>query len=453
MLFFTKIKLIKKLHNWGNFPSINAEFLEPSSKEMMIKNFAKHSTLIARGMGRCYGDSALSDTIFSTLKLNRFIHFDKEKGMLHCESGATFDDILKLIVPNGFFLPVTPGTKFITVGGAIASDVHGKNHHVAGTFSDHLISFNLLTANGTILHCSKIENQDLFWLTCGGMGLTGIILEATFSLTKIPSSYVRNQSIKAENLDEIMELFENSSDCSMTVAWIDCLSKEKKLGRSILQKGEFADLDALNQQQQKNQYQTHKNGKLNIPFHFPSFALNPLSVKIFNFLYYHKQLKKTQESVVHYDPFFYPLDAIHHWNRIYGKQGFTQYQFVLPKEKSREGLIEILNFIAKKNEGSFLAVLKLFGKQEENYIRFPKEGYTLALDFKIHPGLWKFLDQMDNLVDKYGGRVYLTKDVRMKEDFFIRSYPQAMEFKNKVRLLNSQNKISSLQSQRIKLTH
>lgn len=442
----------KKLHNWGNFPTIHAAFWEPSSKEMMVERFLMHSRLIPRGMGRCYGDSALSETIFSTTKLNRFILFDKDKGILQCESGVTFDDILKLIVPKGFFLPVTPGTKFITVGGAIASDVHGKNHHVAGTFSDHLISFTLLTPQGSILECSKTENQDLFWLTCGGMGLTGIILDACFSLEKISSAYIRNQSIKAENLDKIMELFENSADCSMTVAWIDCLSKGKKLGRSILQKGEFAGFEELNQQQQKNQYAIHKEGKLSVPFHFPSFALNSLSVKAFNFLYYHKQFKKIQHSTVHYDPFFYPLDAIHHWNRIYGKKGFTQYQFVLPKENSRAGLMEILNFIAQKNEGSFLAVLKLFGAQEENYIRFPKKGYTLALDFKIHAGLWKFLDQMDNLVDKYGGRVYLTKDVRMKGDFFMKSYPQAQAFKNQIEQLNFQNKMASLQSQRLKLT-
>ncbi len=442
----------KKVHNWGNFPTIEAEFSQPSDYELLKNSIIASDSFIPRGMGRCYGDSALNSLIISSLRLNRFIAFDAQTGIITCESGVSFDDILRLVVPQGFFLPVTPGTKFITVGGAIASDIHGKNHHVAGTFSDHLVSFKVMDQYGNISLCSHHENSELFWLTCGGMGLTGFILEATFQLMKIPSAYIQNESIKAPNLDAIMQLFENSADCSMSVAWIDCLSKGKKLGRSLLQKGEFAPKEALSPAAQKNIYKTHSDGKLSIPFYFPSFALNSLSVKAFNFLYYHKQTKAVQNSIVHYDPFFYPLDAIHHWNRIYGKNGFTQYQFVLPKKKSREGLIEILDFISKKNEGSFLAVLKLFGAQKENFIRFPKEGYTLALDFKIHKGLWAFLDQLDNLVDKHGGRVYLTKDVRMHNDFFFRSYPEAANFKNKLNVLQSQNKISSLQSERLKIT-
>lgn len=440
------------VHNWGKFPCIEAQVSHPSSILVSNKKVNESSSFITRGLGRCYGDSALNTSIISSLKLNRFISFDAQNGTLSCEAGVSFDEILKLIVPKGFFLPITPGTKFITVGGAIASDVHGKNHHVAGTFSNHLIDFNIILANGELKYCSKEINSELFWLTCGGMGLTGMIVSASFKLLKIPSAYIKNEATKAQNLDEIMQMFDNASDCSMSVAWIDCLSKGKNLGRSILQKGEFALENELSKQQSKNPFSIHKEGKLMIPFNFPSFALNPLSVKAFNFLYYNKQIQKKQESIIHYDPFFYPLDAIHHWNRIYGKNGFTQYQFVLPKENSREGLIEILEFISQKNEGSFLAVLKLFGAQDENFLRFPKEGYTLALDFKIHNKLWAFLDQLDNLVAKYNGRVYLTKDVRMKSDFLFQSYPQAEDFKKQLQKYQFENKISSLQSQRLNLT-
>ncbi len=440
------------IYNWGNYPRIEANLTAPSSISSSLNEVNQHASFISRGLGRCYGDSALNTSIISSLKLNRFIAFDEQNGVLNCEAGVSFDEILKLIVPKGFFLPITPGTKFITVGGAIASDVHGKNHHVAGTFSNHLIDFNIILANGEVKYCSKEINSELFWLTCGGMGLTGMIVSASFKLLKIPSAYIKNESSKAQNLDEIMQMFDNASDCSMSVAWIDCLSKGKKLGRSILQKGEFALEDELSKQQSKNPFSLHKEGKLLVPFNFPSFALNPLSVKAFNFLYYNKQLKQKQETVMHYDPFFYPLDAIHHWNRIYGKNGFTQYQFVLPKEKSREGLVEILEYISQKNEGSFLAVLKLFGAQDENFLRFPKEGYTLALDFKIHDKLWAFLDQLDNLVAKYNGRIYLTKDVRMKSDFLFQSYPQAENFKLQLQKYQFENKISSLQSQRLNLT-
>jgi decaprenylphospho-beta-D-ribofuranose 2-oxidase len=439
-----------RIANWGNFPFIDTEVVSPVNDQAISQLVKKMFPIIPRGLGRCYGDSALQKHILSTLKNNHFLAFDEQNGILHCEAGVSFDEILKIFVPKGWFLPVTPGTKFVTCGGALASDVHGKNHHKERTFSDHVLFFHLILPNGEKVKCSKTENTDLFQLTCGGMGLTGIITDICFRLKKIETAYIRQENIKAANLDEVIRLFEESENWTYSVAWIDCLSKEKNLGRSIMMRGENASFNELNSTQKKHPLKIHQDGKLSVPFYFPSFVLNSFSVKAFNFLYYHKQLSKKIENIVHYDTFYYPLDAIHHWNRIYGRNGFTQYQFVIPRKNGREGLIELIGHIGKKKMGSFLTVLKLFGKQDENYIRFPMEGWTLAMDFKIQPSLWKFLDEMDELVLKYGGRVYLTKDVRMNPEFLLSTYPQAGLFIKKIQEINSGN-IASLQSQRLSI--
>lgn len=439
-----------RIANWGNYPLIDAEVITPINDQVIGQRLNDTFPIIPRGLGRCYGDSALQKNILSTLKLNHFLSFDEQNGILHCEAGVSFDEILKTFVPKGWFLPVTPGTKFVTCGGALASDVHGKNHHKEGTFSDHVIFFHLILPTGEKIKCSRNENDNLFRLTCGGMGLTGIITDVCFRLKKIETAYIRQENIKASNLDEIIRLFEESEHWTYSMAWIDCLTKGKNFGRSIMMRGENALMSDLTASQKKHPLKVHCEGKLNIPFYFPSFVLNSFSVKAFNFLYYHKQRSSVVKNVVHYDTFYYPLDAIHHWNRIYGKNGFTQYQFVIPRKNGREGLIELIGYIGKKNMGSFLTVLKLFGKQEENYIRFPMEGWTLAMDFKIQPSLWKFLDEMDEIVLKYGGRVYLTKDVRMNKEFFLQSYPQALKFINQIRKINP-SIISSLQSNRLQI--
>lgn len=439
----------KEMSNWGNFPLIRADFSEPSDIAAIKAFISDSEHLIPRGMGRCYGDSALQNHILSTLELHCFLAFDENTGIVSCQSGVTFDDILRVFVPRGWFLPVTPGTKFVTVGGALASDVHGKNHHTKGTFSDHVLSFQLITPDAKEVNCSREENELLFRLTCGGMGLTGLITTVTFKLQRIETAYIRQEQIKAKNLDEIISLFEESASYTYSMAWIDCLSKGKNMGRSIMMRGENATLAELDNSKRQNPLKVHQQGKLNVPFYFPSFMLNSLSVKIFNAFYYHKQWQKSVMSLVHYDPFYYPLDAIHNWNRIYGKNGFTQYQFVIPKENGRDGLEAIISYIGKHNMGSFLTVLKLFGNQPDNFLRFPMEGYTLAMDFKIQPKLWVFLDGMDEMVQKYGGRVYLTKDVRMRKDFLMQTYPEAKAFEQHYQSLNPDRKFSSLQSERI----
>ena len=412
--------------NWGNFPTVEAQVSERADEISAV--VAERKTLIARGNGRCYGDASLGENIFSTLKLNKFLAFDEKNQTLECEAGVLLSEILDLLVPKSLFLPVVPGTKFVTVGGAIAADIHGKNHHVEGSFTEHLISFKILTETGEILSCSLEENVELFRRTCGGMGLTGIILSAKLKLKKIETAFIRQISQTAANLEAVMRLFEQSQTATYSVAWIDCLARGKNLGRSILMTGEHAEREELPAVLRKNVLRVAPPGKMRVPFYFPAFSLNRASVKAFNFLYFYKQIPVRAEGFVHYDTFFFPLDGVRNWNRIYGRRGFVQYQFVLPKNNSFDGLRKILRRIEKSGQGSFLAVLKLFGKQNPNAaMSFPMEGYTLALDFKVNEKVFALLNDLDEIIERYGGRIYLAKDARMNAAFFHKSYAETVE--------------------------
>ena len=401
----------QKITNWGNFPVVEKEIKSEDSLQK-IKDFVlSHKEVIARGNGRCYGDASLGENIFSTKRLNKFIGFDKIEGVLECEAGVLLSDILEISVPQGYFLNVTPGTKFVSVGGAIASDVHGKNHHSEGCFSEYVLEFKLMKENAEVITCSREENTEDFWATVGGMGLTGIILSAKIKLKNIETAYIRQESIKADNLDEIFQLFEESEGWLYNVAWIDCLQKGENIGRSILMRGYHALREELPPKLHKNPLKNPRKIMPTIPFYFPGWVLNSFTIKIFNWLYYNKQTKKSVEGFVHYEPFFYPLDVINEWNKIYGKKGFIQYQMVIPKEKGKEGMRKILETIADSGNGSFLAVLKLFGKNNPKaYNSFPMEGYTLALDFKVNDKLKYLVEELDKIVEEFGGRIYLTKD-------------------------------------------
>lgn len=306
---------------------------------------------------------------------------------------------------------------------------------------------SVLTGTGETLICNKDTNPDLFWATCGGMGLTGVILEVKFALKRIQSAYIRRKQIKAANLDEVMELFGRSTDSTYSVAWIDCLKRGKHFGRSILMLGEHAD---TSETRAEPKLAPREKALLTVPFHFPSFVLNGFSVRLFNALYYAKNYKRELSNVTHYDGFFYPLDSILSWNKIYGKRGFVQYQFVIPFDASRQALKDILTRIGRMGMGSFLAVLKLFGEQE-NLISFPMKGYTLALDFPIRDGLFPFLDELDQVVADYGGRIYLSKDARMKKEIFWKTYPHAHEFQNILKKYDPDNRFNSHLAQRLML--
>lgn len=428
------------LYSWGNYPKIENHVFEYTNTENLLALLKEQSDIIPHGNGRSYGDSALNTKIFHTIKHNYFLSFDEKSRILHCEAGVLLSEIIEGFLPRGWFLSVTPGTKFITVGGAIASDVHGKNHHVAGSFSDATLSFRLAMPNGEVIECSHEKNTELFRATCGGMGLTGVILNAKIKLQPINSASINQVTIKTKNLKETFEAFEEYKNYTYSVAWIDCLAKDKDVGRCLLMVGEHADDGNLAYKNEAN---------LSIPIDFPSFTLNNFTVKVFKTLYYNKAKSGVIRQKVSINNFFYPLDAIERWNRIYGKNGFTQYQFVLPKEKSYEGLQNILGKIADAGKGSFLAVLKLFGKGNSNYLSFPTEGYTLALDFKIETDLFPLLDELDKIVLEYGGRFYLTKDCRIGKKTFEQGYPQIEAFREFRRKHKLNDTLQSLQSKRV----
>jgi len=422
------------ISNWSNYPVREAELVS-LRKECEIESLFKRGDVIARGMGRCYGDASLAPHIISTTRYNSILSFDPATGVIECQSGISLNELLEVFVPRGWFLPVTPGTKFITAGGAVASDVHGKNHHSEGAFSNHVLSLEVYTPAFGVVRCSRDEKADLFWATCGGMGLTGVILKVKFKLKRIESAYIRQKQIKASNLSEVLDLFESHKSFTYSMAWIDCLKKGKHFGRSILIAGEHAKTSELKRIRPDKYLFPARKFELSMPFHLPSLVLNPYSIKAFNALYYAKNLRKTTENVVPYEGFFYPLDAILHWNRMYGRRGFLQYQCVIPLKTGKKGLTEILNKINQKGMGSFLAVLKQFGKQE-SLIAFPMEGYTLALDFPIRNGLFEFLDRLDEIVLGHGGRLYLSKDSRMKPEVFLKGYPRVSEF---LQIINQYN--------------
>ena len=426
--------------SWGNYPNIKSTFFRFEKPSKLKAIISENLGLIAYGNGRSYGDSALSPNMIKTRQRNYFLDFDEEKGIIKVEAGVLLSEILDLVVPKGWFLKVTPGTKLVTVGGCIAADVHGKNHHIGGCFSECVESFSLMMADGEIKKCSKKKNVEIFRATCGGMGLTGVILDATLSLKKINSKNINQTTIKTRNLRETFDAFEEYNETPYSVAWIDCLAKGDDLGRCLLMVGDFADDGDLDY---SNKW------RVNVPFSFPSFTLNHATVKLLNFGYFRKTLGRITKQKVNIDTFFYPLDFVANWNRVYGKNGFTQYQCILPKDVSYEGYEEILGRIADAGKGSFLAILKLYGPANENYLSFPLDGYSLALDFKIESGLFELLDDLDAIVGEYGGRVYLAKDVRISKELFEKGYPMVEKFRALRKKYNLEDRFSSLQSKRV----
>lgn len=431
----------KIISGWGGYPSQNARLISPKSLSS-YKDFLQHnSSVIARGKGRSYGDSANATTVVETTYSDHFIAYDSATGLLTVEAGVMLRDILKITVKHGWFLPVTPGTSFITVGGAIASDVHGKNHHISGTFGQHVVSITMLLGTGEVVTTSPAQLTDLFHATCGGMGLTGVILTATIQLTPIKSSFINQKTIKTHSLEEACDAFEANSKVPYSVAWIDCLTTGKHLGRSVLMVGEHADIGGLNL--------TIKD-PISIPIQTPAALLNSLVMRTFNTAYWVKATNNKNETIPLL-PYFYPLDAIANWNKLYGKAGFVQYQFVLPKVDGIVNMRKILTQITRIGAGSFLAVLKQFGQPNQNLLSFPIDGYTLALDFKISPSIIELLHRLDNMVADMGGRVYLTKDAVMREATFKTTYLKWQDFEAVRHKYGAIGKFASNQSLRLGL--
>ncbi|MGA9721312.1 MAG: FAD-binding oxidoreductase, partial [Candidatus Binatus sp.] len=434
------------LTGWGRYPLSESDIYRPDKiAELQAVVTADESSLIARGAGRAYGDAALNDQsrVVDLTRLNRMLSFDPSSGLLRCEAGVTIAELIDVFLPRGFFPPVTPGTRFVTLGGSIAADVHGKNHHRDSSLSSHVISFDLMIASGDVIRCSREENAAFFWATIGGMGLTGVILELELRMRRVESAYLEGEVIRAGNIDAAIEAFERiDAQYGYSVAWIDCNSGKSALGRSVLNVGNFATLDQLPRNLAQNPLSTMPKLSPLVPFDFPGFALNSLSVRAFNALIYAFGRDKAAHTIFDWESFFYPLDSIRNWNRIYGKRGFVQYQCVWPPDESRAGLVEVLEAISRSGRGSFLAVLKKFGEQD-GLLSFPMPGYTLALDFPVTDGLLEFLDSLDAMVLKRGGRVYLAKDARMSPETFRAMYPNLGKWQEAKALADPDNRFSS----------
>lgn len=442
-------KSLPQLGGWGRFPVADSVAVRPEK----IRDLAPVGDLsLARGMGRAYGDAALvSDgTLVLTEKLNRFLSFDDSTGILRAEAGATLKDVLDTFVPKGWFVPVTPGTKHCSLGGCVAADVHGKNHHRDGTISLHVLELELILADRGRVKCSSQDNPELFWATVGGMGLTGIISEVTLQLLPVETAYMKVKHVRSKNLDQTVDLLTDPRyDARYTVAWLDCLASGSSLGRGVLMAGEHA-LKSDISLRIDDPLETKAKKPKPFPVEFPGWVLNPLTIKLFNAVYFAYQSRRG-EFVCGYNQFFYPLDGIDSWYKMYGKRGFVQYQYVMPTASAKEGTRQVLTLLSSERKASFLAVLKRFGPEGQGLLSFPMEGLTLALDIPMSDGLLPFLDRLDEVVLKHGGRLYLAKDSRMSAETFTAGYPRVPDFCEVRRGVDPTGRFDSDQARRLKL--
>lgn len=434
------------LSGWGNYPRVAAEVCEPSSVSSLQEAVRAAETILPRGLGRSYGDSSLAGTVISLRRLNRILAFDESVGLITAEGGAPLGTILETVIPCGWFLSVTPGTKHVTLGGAIASDVHGKNHHKEGSFGDHAISMDVVKADGSVVFCSPTESPELFHAVIGGMGLVGIVVRATLRLKPIETSFVSQAIVRTKNFEETLQVFHDANDTTYSLGWVDGSAHGSALGRGVVFLGEHAPVSRL--PARTAPLALFRKKALPVP-PLPTFALRKATEKAFNSLYYHTH--PSRESLVSYDPFFYPLDRFSRWNRVYGRRGFIEYQCVIPKHAGTRAIRLLLEAIAASGCPSFLMGIKTFGKGNQNLLSFPMEGYTLGVDFPVRERLFPLLALFDEIVMRAGGRIYLTKDARMPKAVFDAGYPRAEEFRRYKRRVDPSNKFRSLQSMRLGL--
>jgi FAD/FMN-containing dehydrogenase len=437
------------LSGWGRYPAIECRTQILRHLDELSKVVEQSSSLIPRGNGRAYGDASLnSDKTLLMSACNRFISFDNDAGLIECEAGMLLSDLLDIAVPRGWFPPVVPGTKFVTIGGLIAADVHGKNHHRDGSFGRHVESLQLAMADGKIANCSRSENGEIFAATLGGMGLTGVILSATIRMRPIASSLIDETILRAASLEDLLRLFNEQNGATYSAAWIDCLAEGKKFGRGVLMLGEHAETQAVNCVHGDDSWRTKRPRELFIPIELPFSPLNRWTIKLFNELYYRIQTPKMRRT--HYNGFFFPLDKVHNWNRIYGRCGFVQYQCVIGGGESEHALRRILKLVAEIGSGSFLAVLKKLGPGAR-FLSFPTEGYTVTLDFPMRRDIMIGLSKLDAIVAEHKGRIYLAKDARAPKALIEQGYPDIENFRKLRSKIDPYRKFRSVLSERLAL--
>ncbi len=439
-----------ELAGWGRYPRRPGPVAAPRD-EAELRELAGQGGVVARGNGRAYGDSAMGAAATLDLRrLDRMLSFDAATGVLVAEAGVILGDVIAAFLPRGWFPYVTPGTKFVSLGGAIAADVHGKNHHVDGAFGTFVEWVDVMDAAGAVTRASREANSELFEWTVGGMGLTGVILRAAIRLRPVESAWIVQETVPAPSLAEAMAAFEAADDATYSVAWIDCLASGASLGRSLVMTGEHAPALELDHEHRGQPFRTPAKRRLSVPFDAPGIALNRFTVKAFNALYWRRGLRAPREALVDWDSYFYPLDAILGWNRIYGRRGFVQFQCALPLESSEAGLTALLTETAAAGQGSFLAVLKRFGAQQSRF-SFPMAGYTLALDFPANARTLALLDRLDAITLDHGGRFYLAKDARLPAAVLHRADARAAAFRDMRRDAGLDRAFASAQSERLLL--
>jgi decaprenylphospho-beta-D-ribofuranose 2-oxidase len=416
----------RELSGWGRYPVQRAECARPATRSDLRQALVDRDghSILAHAAGRSYGDAALNERgrAILTERLDRMLDFDPQKGWLRVEAGVTLKEIIDVFLPRGWFPTVVPGTQYVTVGGAVGCNIHGKNHHQVGSFGDHVRRLEMLTASGEIVTCDRETRPELFWATVGGMGLTGIILSLELKLEPVAGPAIEMESIRVENLDEFFEVSAQSGGFTHTVSWIDCVASGSNMGRGVFMRGRHAGEDVdWSPGPMEKLAETLKSAADGRPFE-SNWLLNRATMRIGNAAYFHKEPKGKTERVVHYEPFFFPLDAIDHWNHIYGSRGFLQYQCVVPE---REAIREILEEVTATSMASFLSVIKEFGPRTHTGLSFPEPGITLALDFpNFGEPLMELLDRLDAIVATAGGRVYLGKDARLDKQSFRKMYPE-----------------------------
>ena len=444
---------------WGNYPATNAQVFHPRQASEL-----QHPEITVRGLGRSYGDQSI-DThalVVDTRRLHHFLGFDEERGILTCEAGVSLADIITTLAPRGWFPTVNPGTKYVTVGGAIANDIHGKGHHRDGSFARNVLSFTIMVADGQVLTARREEHADLFWACFGGLGLLGVILTATLQLERIETTYYVQKAIRVKGLDEMMEaLLAYDQHYRYSVAWINPQARGRRLGEGVLTVGNQARYRDLTTRLQKHPRKLHDAPRLTVPFFLPNFSLNPLSLTVLNQLIH--RMQSNDNPLSHYDKFLFPLDFVHYWNRGYGKRGFIQYQFVVPTE-SGSAIRKILEAIATSDCLPFLNVLKKMGSGLDRYdpndrsaseppvsLSFPRPGFTFAIDFPVTRHLLPLTKKLDQLVLEAGGRIYLGKDALLDCDTFRQMYPQYEAWLAIKRKYDPHNRFTSSLAKRLEL--
>ncbi len=433
-----------KVTGWGRYPVV--EGWEYKSEDLEAVTTAAS---LSRGLGRSYGDSSLPARtdlpVVTTTLANRLLSFDAATGVLRCEAGVSLFDLNRVFLRRGWFVPVSPGTQFVTVGGMVASDVHGKNHHVDGSFGEHVRSLKLRVADGRMLECSDSSQRELFLATLGGMGLTGHILEVEFLMKRVASPWIWGESQRISDLDAMVAgLNEAAHQWPMTVGWVDCLARGANLGRGLLMKGRWAE------PVEAPEAPPPLKRRFRVPFEFPQIALCRPSMKAFNLAYYWKHFQPVRRGIVHPDAFFYPLDMLDDWNLIYGKRGFTQYQCVLPKADDNRPARRFLERFVSSGGMGFLCVIKDCGAEGRGMLSFPRPGISIALDFPIHARHTpKLVDQLNELVIAEGGRIYLTKDTFTRAEHFRAMEPRLEAFNAVRRRWDPEARIRSAQSVRL----